>query len=397
MEDVDKFASLVGPNLVPPVDVVYLRIDMADPQIYQLRYDDVNGMSSLLGTLMPRFISITIPVDMANCSAVRMYLEDWDASGGVNFLFASFMAKMDIDQISPRCKAAIIVGVNDDMRDHDVFVNLPRWSYDQPVPYADIDLQGRVDILSDLPVAGCPLSTLREAMPEPEEWKPMLRCEVCSDKRYRCSGTIPCVSCVASGIACSPTSAEQSARIKHLLTQIATYTVKHNDLARYILHTQAVLQKGTMLVASDLKMIRDRLMRAGSFPLIPSDGPFPPELLATFKNQPYWKIEWMDSGKYVAKFSELYEKYIVSMEEVKGLSTKLRCAPKLVDTCGLAVASRAYEVWVASLDCPGKTAEYTCNGYWRGDGVFKTRIKTLSLRFGSTGVLSVTIVFRQIS
>lgn len=398
MDELDRFCDLVGPNGEFPVDAVYFHNDLLEPRIYQVGYNDIHALSTILATLMSRFITITLPLDAANCSAVRMFIEEWDTTATTNFAFAAFLAKAGFQQISPRCKSALVIGVNDDMVNFDVFTNIPRQLYRHEIPVIPVGIDGRIDICCDTPLAGRPIEEFRQILREMRggpEWRLNIKCQFCTRGRRSCDYVLSCDRCKANDFVCSPSDAEWVIRAKRLNAEVSGNLVPHNNLAKYVLHTQATYHGGVMLSAADLGKARRAIMTTELHPGISPDGPFPTDLMALVGSSTYYKLEWMDAGKYIAKFSDRYEGKIMAFDTVTNIATRLKCAPKLVDTCNFAQIEKAYETWVVSLEYPGKIVEYTGYAFWKNVGVLKTRVKMSSVRFGPTGILTVTVLYHE--
>lgn len=398
MDEIDRFCELVGPNGEFPVDTVYFHNDLLEPHIYQIGYNDVHALSTLLATLMPGFVSITLPFDIGGCVAVRMFLQNWDTDSTTNFGFASFLMKMGFHQISAKCNAALVVGVNDNAVHHDMFVSLPPSSYRQAIPVIPVGIDGRIDIACDTPLAGKPVDTFRQLMRMMEggsELRLNLKCVCCTRDRRGCDYTVRCNRCKGNNFFCSPSASEWAARAKQLHTDILTNMVSHHNFGKYILHTQAVCQSGTMLGTKNLDQVRRAVLPPQAYPSIAPTGPLPDELVALIGKSPYYKVEWMDGGKYVAKLSDKYQSSIISFDDIREIASKLKCSPKVVDTCNFVQLAKAYETWVVSLDHPGKIVEYTGYAFWKDMGMLKTRVKMCSIRFDLTGVVTVTIMHRQ--
>lgn len=397
MDELYRFCDLVGPNGEFPVDVVCFANDSIDHRVYQIGFNDIHGLSSLLASLMPgQFDCITVPVDKTGCPAVRMFLQGWRSTTCTNFGFASFLAKLDITHISPRCRTAVVVGVNDDILCHDVFAPLPLECY-MGIPVIPVGIDGRVDLLCDTPIAGKSVSALRailRGVAGPPTWPLSVKCQACSKSRGVCDYLVGCARCKRTGGTCIPSEPEWTIRAKNLSTCISSNLVRHHHHAKYILHTQAVCNQNSVLSASDISGVRAAVTPREAYPSIAADGPFPREIIDLLRTSDCYKLEWMDNGKYVAKLSDVYEKHIISLADIKAVSRKLKCAPKIVDTLNFGRVEQGYEMWTKSLDYHNCVVEYTGYVYWKGVGVVETRVKMLSVRFNSVGVLTATVVYQ---
>lgn len=396
MEDLDRFAECCGPKGQIPVTVLYLHNSLVDVRTYEIGWDDVHGVAELLHVLMPNFTEMTLPTKYLDCPAVRVYLEAWHKDSPTNFRLQSFFHTMGIKGVSPRCRGALVVGLCD-QHQSDVFINIPAEVYLTGPPLIPVGINGRIDICCDQPVAGTPCNRLgwlcddiRGVLEFPLE----RRCKLCTVRKRRCGGRLGCSHCGEDEV-CEPQEDEWIERAKDVGVRVKANRIAHHDLAKYLLHFQAASYNGCLLYGKDTSDVSRRVHAGELLPMISPLGPFPLDVMAFLNTSPFHKLEWMNEGQYVAELSEGYQKYILPETVMYSIARKTKLPPKLVDTCNLAFATRAYETWVASIDYPGVIAEFTGAGYWRDGKVMWTKVRMMSLRFGLCGVLTATVIHRK--
>lgn len=385
------------------VPVLVFDNNYLDVVAHDIDMHDIHALAKILAHYLPsHYACLEIPIDNQTCPFVRLYLMDWSPKQVTNFGLQAFLHKLGIVEISAACVRAVAVGSYGSIT-IDRFACLPLESYVGDPPLLPIGIGGVIQTCCLQPMEGnIATKNVAQDYGGSLEFVPMMGCKSCSRSRKQCSGGVPCSGCRSMGKICELRNEEWDSRARQLSRLTMENHLRHHDLAKYLLHHQAAVYGGYMLVSRDIKDISVRVAaRAGeitvAFPEVGKLDQLPPQIVEWTKVTQAYKIEWMKGSVYAVYTSREYGKQIMASDEILAVAKKGKLAPKLVDGGRFNDIRRAYETWLVSLDYPGSVCEFKGAGCWKDGIVAWSKIRIISVLYENNSVVTLTLMYRKIA
>lgn len=227
-------------------------------------------------------------------------------------------------------------------------------------------------------------------------------CHRCVKNKVKCSRVLPCLHCAKTNLAedvCQPSIHERTSRAKILAKHVQFGTFVHNDYAKYQLYLQTVHYgiRGKFLRRSEVAEMWNRMQQQEVKNVDDKCGlenlPDPIKMLISGRD--YFKIEWMQKGRYFLTSSDGYFKNFLWEDSVTDIAKKSNVAPKLIDQTNMREYDMPYRLWVESIINPSITVKYSGVAYWASDRLItRTTLRVVTVVMGHEEMITATVVTR---
>lgn len=281
------------------------------------------------------------------CPYVRAIMEGYSSKEVVNYRLENMLRRAGINNISARCKKAIVVGCTSD-------VHLMRITSVPFTFYEEVNLEH---------------SAINISSPQKEcAWKYLMKgpCESCVIAKTPCSRVWPCSRCEGKRC-CEPSMVENIHVAREMFERMRLGRVDHSDISKYQIHLQTIRYGLKPLMRRlEYRDIYKRLCPeecSSNIPFNTEDRnrwPLPIRgFVADFR---MWKVEWFQNGEYLVRSSKAYDEEIFNCELIKALVVKYKICPKLIDYCNSCNPEDVIVLWNKSLanDCQERRITMGC-------------------------------------
>lgn len=382
------------------VPVLVFGNDYLDSIVHEIDMHDIQTLANILAHYLPgNYACLELPIDSPHCPFVRLYLMDWNTKHVTNFRLQTFLYAVGMSEISASCLRAVVVGSYGNVT-VDRFACLPLESYMTGPPAMPVGVGGVIQACCMQPMQGnvAGKNVAQEYMGS-LQFIPFTGCLPCSISRKPCSGGFPCNRCQATGKGCMLRVGEWEGRARELTRLITDNELQHHDLAKYLLHHQAAVYGGYMLVSRDIKDISLRVACTTAGPVMPEVGRedlLPSQFQEWMRVTDSYKVEWMKGGVYAVSVSEEYALNVMSGDEIICMAKRNKLAPKVVDGGRFNDIRRMYETWLISLDYPGSVCEFKGAACWKDGVVAWSKVRMISVLFENNAVITLTLMYRKL-
>jgi hypothetical protein len=340
------------------------------------------------------------PQEDPMCPFIIMIMENYATSSVVNYKLETLFRNLGIKGLHARCSVALVMGMMtplymDSMVDIPEFFRLCNMTFYGTL--GDIELTSMKSVVVEISrSAGFEYPLLVDDL----GFVLLGPCLKCSKGKVSCSKMLPCTRCEKiphEEVICQFSQHELASRAKVMMRSVSGGTFTHNDIARYQLHLQCN-QYGlkNILQRNEAKDIFDRIHAEVDTEKARID--YDMENLATpikdlIEGEPYFKVEWMDNGRYMIKTSMAYKKNFLPLELLVVTAKKLNVAPKMIDMCNLNEFDMAFQMWVESIVNERVVVRYTGTAWWADDKVVaKTTVKMVTVMTNPMTMITATII-----
>lgn len=345
---------------------------------------------------------IVIPNPQADpfCPFIILIMENYELTGVVNYKLETLYRNLGITGLHARCSVALVMGMMTPLY-MDSMVDIPEF-----FRLCNITFFG---VLGDIELTSAKSMVVEIAKSAGFEYKSDVGelgyqllgpCGKCSKGKVSCAKMLPCARCEKSGgeeMVCAFSVHEIGSRAKVMMRSVTAGAFVHNDIARYQLHLQCNMYGiKNLLQRNEAKDIFDRIHE--DIMVDEKRIDYDMEKLADpikdlIKDQPHFKIEWMDNGRYMVKASMAYKREFMPLDRVIDMAKKFNVPPKLVDMCGLNEFDMGYHMWLETIVNEGVVVRYTGTCFWADSKVVKkTTTKMATVIVNPMTMITATII-----